>query len=101
MSVLVPFAVWSGLAVDSGAVDCSMRESDRAYTGWVAELVFADERAHEFARRAATVLGRSVVVRRGPGMWVDSTWCIGECWLVSCPCQAPVRTAWQYLLLAG
>jgi hypothetical protein len=59
---LVPFEFVSGLAVEFGAVDCFWRESDRSYTGFVAEVWFESFPA-EFALGWSRVVGRSVVVR--------------------------------------
>lgn len=62
--VSVPFQFVSALAVEFGAVECFWRESDHAFTGFVAEVWFSELRsAGEFARRWAAVVGYSVLVR--------------------------------------
>lgn len=77
----VPFEFVSGLAVQFGAVECFWRESDRSFTGFVAEVWF-DSLPGEFAVRWSRVVGYSVVVRcpsSGPGRFA-----------VSVPCVVPV-----------
>lgn len=77
----VPFEFVSGLAAEFGAVDCFWRESDRSFTGFVAEVWF-DSLPGDFARRWAAVVGYSVRVRcvsSGPARFA-----------VSVPCMVPV-----------
>ena len=76
----VPFSFVAALAGDFGAVDCSWRESDRAFTGFVAEVWFCSlAEAGAFARRWAAVVGVSVLVRRvsggAPGAFAVSVPC--------------------------
>lgn len=84
----VPFEFVSGLAAEFGAVDCFWRESDRSFTGFVAEVWF-DSLPSDFAARWAAVVGYSVLVRcpsSGPGRFA-----------VSVPCVVPggsVRLGW-------
>ena len=72
----VPFAFVTSLAADFEAVDCFWRESDVAFTGFVAEVWLSELRlAGEFAVRWAAVVGYSVKVRCvsvGPGRFVVS-----------------------------
>ncbi|MBD2078433.1 hypothetical protein [Leptolyngbya sp. FACHB-17] len=58
----VPFKFVSGLAAEFGAVECFWRESDRSFTGFVAEVWFS-ELPRDFAVRWARVVGYSVRVR--------------------------------------
>lgn len=84
----VPFEFVSGLAAEFGAVECCWRESSRSFTGFVAEVWFA-ELPSEFAARWSRVVGFSVLVRcpsSGPGRFA-----------VSVPCVVPsgaVRLGW-------
>jgi hypothetical protein len=74
----VPFEFVSGLAVEFSAVECFWRESDRSFTGFVAEVWF-DSLPREFAVRWARVVGYSVVVRcpsSGPGRFAVSVPCV-------------------------
>ncbi len=74
----VPFEVISGLAVEFGAVECCWRESDRSFTGFVAEVWF-NSLPSDFAVRWARVVGYSVVVRCpsfGPGRFAVSVPCV-------------------------
>jgi hypothetical protein len=74
----VPFEFVSGLAVEFGAVECCWRESDRSFTGFVAEVWF-DSLPREFAVRWSRVVGYSVVVRcpsSGPGRFAVSVPCV-------------------------
>lgn len=76
----VPFEFVSGLAAEFGAVECCWRESERSFTGFVAEVWFASL-PREFAVRWSAVVGYSVLVRTvsaGPARFV-----------VSVPCQVP------------
>jgi hypothetical protein len=88
---LVPADFWFALAERAGAVDCSVRVSERSFSGWVVEPVFSSaESAGDFARRASAVVGVGVVVRRWVPVsvgWV--TW--SACWSCSVPCQVPGR----------
>lgn len=70
----VPFAFVSGLAAESGAVECYWQESDRSFTGFVAEVWFRSLPG-EFAARWSAVVGYSVFVRcvsAGPGRFAVS-----------------------------
>ena len=70
----VPFDFVNQLAVDHGAVECFWRESDRSFTGFVAEVWFA-ELPSRFAARWSAVVGYSVLVRSvsaGPGRFAVS-----------------------------
>lgn len=72
----VPFRFVSGLAAEFGAVECFWRESERSFTGFVAEVWFAElSVAAQFAQRWSGVVGYSVLVRCvsvGPGRFVAS-----------------------------
>lgn len=59
----VPFDLVAGIADEFGAIECLWRESDRSFTGFVAEVWFA-ELPREFAVKWAEVVGYSVQVRR-------------------------------------
>jgi hypothetical protein len=77
----VPFEFVCGLAAEFGAVECFWRESDRSFTGFVAEVWF-DSLPSDFAVRWSRVVGYSVVVRcpsAAPGRFA-----------VSVPCVVPV-----------
>lgn len=84
----VPFAFVSALAADFGAVECCWRESEVAFTGFVAEVWF-ESLPSQFALKWAEVVGYSVKVRcvsAGPGRFA-----------VSVPCAVPageVRLGW-------
>jgi len=70
----VPFEFVQGLAAEFGAVECAWRESDRSFTGFVAEVWFA-ELPSVFASRWASVVGYFVLVRclpSGPGRFAVS-----------------------------
>ena len=58
----VPFEFVSGLASEFGAVECAWRESERSFTGYVAECWFGFLPTF-FAQRWAAVVGYSVLVR--------------------------------------
>lgn len=78
--ISVPFEFVRGLALEFGCVDCWWRESDRSFTGFVAEVWF-DSLPRDFAVRWAAVVGYSVRVRSredGPGKFA-----------VSVPCEVP------------
>ena len=72
----VPFEFVSALAADFEAVDCFWRESDVAFTGFVAEVWFSElGLAGQFATKWAAVVGYAVKVRCpavGPGRFVVS-----------------------------
>ena len=85
----VSYEFVAGLATEFGAVECSWRESDRSFTGFVAEVWF-DQLPADFAVRWAAVVGYSVLVRSvssGPGSFA-----------VSVPCTVP---GGQVQLLGG
>ena len=88
---LVPADIWFSLAARAGAVDWSVRVSERAFSGWVVEPVFSSyESASEFARCASGVVGVGVCVRRWVPVSVGSvTWLC--CWACSVPCAVPGR----------
>ena len=70
----VPFEFVSGLAAEFGAVECCWRESDRSFTGFVAEVWFSSLPS-EFAARWSAVVGYSLLVRcvlAGPGRFAVS-----------------------------
>ncbi|EKU96952.1 hypothetical protein Lepto7375DRAFT_0882 [Leptolyngbya sp. PCC 7375] len=71
----VPFEFVSGLAAEYGAVECCWRESERSFTGYVAECWFGFLPTF-FAQRWAAVVGYSVLVRSvpagGPGRFMVS-----------------------------
>ena len=72
--VAVPYRFVATLAAEYGAIDCFWRESDRSFTGFVAEVWFANP-AGEFAQRWAKVIGYSIRSRHlsdGPGSYVLS-----------------------------
>ena len=70
----VPFEFVSQLASEFGAVECCWRESERSFTGYVAECWFGFLPTF-FAQRWAAVVGYSVLVRTvsdGPTRFVVS-----------------------------
>lgn len=74
----VPFEFVSGLAAEFGAVQCCWRESDRSFTGFVAEVWF-ESQPREFSVRWAAVVGYSIQVRcvsSGPGRFAVSVPCV-------------------------
>ncbi len=74
----VPFEFVSGLAAEFGAVECFWRESDRSFTGFVAEVWF-DSLPRDFAVRWARVVGYSMRVRcvsSGPSRFAVSVPCV-------------------------
>lgn len=76
--IAVPFEFVSGLAVEFGCVDCFWRESDRSFTGFVAEVWF-EGLPRDFAARWSAVVGYSVKVRRlddGCGKFAASIPCL-------------------------
>ena len=75
---LVPFEFVQALAAEFGAVECCWRESDRSFTGFVAEVWFA-ELPSGFAVRWSAVVGYSILVRgvsSGPGRFAVSVPCV-------------------------
>lgn len=58
----VPFEFVEGLAAEFGALECYWRESERSFTGFVAEVWF-ESLPSEFSVKWAAVVGYSVVVR--------------------------------------
>ena len=58
----VPFEFVSQLASEFGAVECCWRESERSFTGYVAECWFA-QLPSAFAAKWAAVVGYQVRVR--------------------------------------
>jgi hypothetical protein len=73
----VPFEFVQSLATKFGAVECYWRESDRSFTGFVAEVWFA-ELPSEFSAKWALVVGYQVLVRcvtSGPGRFAASVPC--------------------------
>jgi hypothetical protein len=93
MSSLTPVAVdcivWFSLAARAGAVDRSIRVSERAFTGWVVEPIFESyEAARDFAARAGAVIGYGVCVRSCPPVVCGSV-TYTEPWACSVPCAAP------------
>jgi hypothetical protein len=88
---LVPCSVWFSLAERVGAVDWSVRVSERSFSGWVVEPVFPSYSvACEFARRASGVVGVGVCVRRWVPVSVGWVTWLG-CWSCSVPCAVPGR----------
>ncbi len=74
MRLSVPFAFVESLAEEFGAVQCCWRESDRSFTGFVAEVWF-DELPRDFSVRWSTVIGYSIKVRcvsAGPARFAAS-----------------------------
>ncbi|MFM2431138.1 MAG: hypothetical protein RLZZ511_2351 [Cyanobacteriota bacterium] len=74
MRLSVPYAWVAALAAEYGAIDCSWRESDRAFTGFVAEVWF-EQPAGEFAQRWAKVIGYHIRSRQpadGPARYMLS-----------------------------
>lgn len=84
----VPFDFVAGFASEFGAVECCWRESDRSFTGFVAEVWF-ESLPSEFAARWVAVVGYRIAVRCvpfGPGRFA-----------VSVPCSVPggeVQLGW-------
>lgn len=74
MRLSVPFTLVESLAKEFNAVECCWRESDRSFTGFVAEVWF-DSLPREFAVKWAAVVGYSIKVRcasNGPGRFAVS-----------------------------
>ena len=70
----VPYEFVASLAAEFGAVECLWRESERSFTGFVAEVWFA-QLPSQFAVRWACVVGYQVHVRcvsSGPGRFAVS-----------------------------
>ena len=70
----VPYEFVHSIAAESDALECYWRESDRSFTGFVAEVWFASLPS-DFARRWSAIVGYAVVVRcisNGPGQFVVS-----------------------------
>lgn len=73
----VSYEFVQGLATEFGAVECYWRESDRSFTGFVAEVWFS-KLPSAFSTRWAAVVGYSILVRgvsSGPGSFVASIPC--------------------------
>jgi hypothetical protein len=73
----VAYEFVQGFAAEFGAVECYWRESDRSFTGFVAEVWFS-ELPTEFCTRWAAVVGYSILVRSvssGPGSFAASIPC--------------------------
>lgn len=76
----VPFQFVQSLATEFGAVECYWRESERSFTGFVAEVWFA-QLPSQFAAKWSAVVGYQVLVRcvsSGPAAFA-----------VSVPCTVP------------
>ncbi len=87
--VAVDSVVWFSLADRAGAVDRSIRVSERAFTGWVVEPVFGSyAEARDFAARAGAVIGYGVCCRRCPAVSVGGVTYTSP-WSCSVPCSAP------------
>lgn len=73
----VSYEFVQALAAEIGAVECYWRESDRSFTGFVAEVWFA-ELPSDFSTCWAAVVGYSILVRStssGPGSFAASIIC--------------------------
>jgi hypothetical protein len=89
--VAVDSVVWFSLADRAGAVERSIRISERSFSGWVVEPVFGSyDSASDFARRASGVAGVGVVVRRCPAVVCGSV-IHEQPWSCSVPCAVPGR----------
>ena len=87
--VAIDSLVWFSLADRAGAVEHSIRVSERAFNGWVVEPVFGSySEARDFAARAGAVIGYGVCCRRCPEIEIG---CITyhEPWSCSVPCAVP------------
>lgn len=74
----VPFEFVASLAAEFGAVECYWRESDRSFTGFVAECWFSSLPS-DFSVRWSAVVGYSVLVRcvsSGPAPFAVSVPCV-------------------------
>ncbi|MBE9029447.1 hypothetical protein IQ266_06675 [filamentous cyanobacterium LEGE 11480] len=70
----VPYRFVATLAEEYGAIQCCWRESERSFTGFVAEVWFAKPMG-DFAQRWASVIGYQIRTRcasEGPGAYVMS-----------------------------
>jgi hypothetical protein len=89
--VALDSVVWFSLAARAGAVDSSIRVSERAFSGWIVEPIFESyQAARDFAARAGAVIGYGVCCRRCPAVsvgWSEYT----SPWSCSIPCAAPGR----------
>ena len=89
--VAVDSVVWFSLADRAGAVDSSIRVSERSFSGWVVEPVFGSySEARDFAARAGAVIGYGVCVRSCPPV-VCGYVTYEQPWSCSVPCMAPGR----------
>ena len=87
--ITVDSVIWFSLADRAGAVDRSIRISDRAFSGWVVEPVFGSySEARDFAARAGAVIGYGVCVRSCPPV-VCGCVTYEQPWSCSVPCTAP------------
>ena len=103
--ITVDSVIWFSLADRAGAVDRSIRISDRAFSGWVVEPVFGSyAEARDFAEfsrtgfpsmtdtqaaaRAGAVIGYGVCVRSCPPV-VCGCVTYEQPWSCSVPCTAP------------
>jgi hypothetical protein len=78
MRCSVPFQFITALAIEFGAVDCFWRESERSFTGYVAEVWF-EQMPSDFAVRWAAVVGSAIRVRcatAGPSRFTASVPCL-------------------------
>jgi hypothetical protein len=80
MRLSVPFEFVASLAEEFGAVQVTWRESERSFTGFVAEVWFdSGDRSGQFAAGWARTVGYMVRVRGvsdGPGIRCASVPCI-------------------------
>jgi hypothetical protein len=87
--IAVDSVVWFSLGARAGAVECSIRVSERSFSGWVVEPIFSSaESAADFARRASGVAGVGIVVRRCPAVVCGSV-TYQQPWSCSVPCAVP------------
>jgi hypothetical protein len=87
--VAIDCVVWFSLADRAGAVDRSIRVSERAFSGWVVEPIFESySAARDFAARAGAVIGYGVCCRRCLPV-VCGCVTYTEPWSCSVPCAAP------------
>jgi hypothetical protein len=87
--VAVDAVVWFSLAARAGAVDSSIRTSERAFSGWVVEPIFGSySEARDFAARAGAVVGYGVCVRSCLPV-VCGCVTYHQPWSCSVPCAAP------------
>jgi hypothetical protein len=74
----IPYPLIAGIAAEFGCVECWWRESDRSFTGFVAEVWF-NTLPSEFASKWAAVVGYEIRVRRrqnGPAQYAVSIPCV-------------------------